>query len=116
MTVHARLHRDVFTRDHPDRLFHYLANLKEPVLYTHARDALNLKPEEHRRALQALATYALVEKRVVPRRERLDERRRVLIRLSALGHSVSRAHTASMNAWAQAFEGEKIDSRILDAK
>lgn len=93
--------RDVFAREHPDALLHLLATADEPLLYTHARDALRLRPEEFKRALGMLERWGLVQLRVVPKAERPDGRRRVRLELTALGRAASHLHDEMDASWSR---------------
>lgn len=99
MTLPAGLVRDVFAKPHPDALLHHLASAATAPLYTEARDALGLQPEQFRRALGALEGWGLLQMRVVPKKERPDDRRRVRLELTVLGHAAIQLHSAMDQAW-----------------
>lgn len=105
--------RDVFAREHPDSLLHLLSAAEEPLLYTQARDALRLRPEEFKRALGRLERWGLVQLRVVPRRERPDDRRRVRVELTALGRAASHLHDEMDASWLRIAEQEGLAPEAL---
>jgi len=105
--------RDVFAREHPDALLHLLSAADRSLLYTEARDALRLRPEEFRRALNSLERWGLVQLRAVPRRERPDERRRVRLELTALGRAVSHLHDEMDSSWQRIAAAEGLSPEAL---
>lgn len=113
VTLPAGVVRDVFAKQHPDRLLHLLAETDEPLLYTHAREGLDLHAEQFARALRSLEKWGLVQLRVVPKRERPDGRRRVQIQLTALGRAVVRLHGAVDREWQKIAREESLNDGAL---
>lgn len=113
VTLPSGVMKEVFSRRAPDELFHLLSDAEEPLLYTEARDALGHHPQEFKRALRALEKWGLVQLRTVPRSERPDDRRRVRLELTELGHAAARLHERIDEAWREIAQDEGIDESAL---
>jgi hypothetical protein len=91
----------------PRALLEALATAGGGVRYAEARKRLELQglakhPQEFQRALDTLMHAGLVEGRVLPKGERTDSRRRVLLEATLLGKVLWRYETLKIDALEQA--------------
>jgi hypothetical protein len=111
--VPAPLIKNVFGNEHARALLLLLEGSRTPIRYSHAREQLDLQPEEFRRALKALQDFSMVQYRA----PRISDapKNAVFIELSIMGRLFADLWRDMNNGLAKLMAERHIPSDALDA-
>ena len=111
--VPAPIIKHVFGSESARRLLLLLEESAAPVRYSHARQTLNMHPEEFRRALKALQDFSMVQYRAP--RVGDEAKNAVFLEVSILGRLFAALWREMNNDLAKLMAERHLPSNILDS-